>query len=79
MTFAAEGLVPNSVLKNEVVTTAEIAAVGTDAGDQGWRTYTGGARTRHQGYFVSLHGDFAWAAAGSQCWCFPRCSRQSRR
>ena len=26
----AEGLVPNSVLKNEVVTTAEIAAVGTD-------------------------------------------------
>lgn len=27
----AEGLVPNSVLKTEVVTTAEIAAVGTDA------------------------------------------------
>ncbi len=27
----AEGLIPNSVLKTEVVTTAEIAAVGTDA------------------------------------------------
>ena len=27
----AEGMVPNSVLKNQVVTTAEIAAVGTDA------------------------------------------------
>lgn len=29
--ISAEGLVPNSVLKTEVVTTAEIAAVGTDA------------------------------------------------